>query len=82
MVFSLNSSLNLVTVSNKNFFLIIRVSRCSLEVCKDDSPVDSEGEVCELEAAVQVVPEVRLLHHNAGVSLLLKCTPCFINKLN
>jgi hypothetical protein len=37
-----------------------------------DSPVDSEGEVCELEAAVQVVPEVRLLHHDARVSLLLK----------
>jgi hypothetical protein len=36
------------------------------------SPVDSEGEVSELEAGVSVVPEVRLLHHNARVSLLLK----------
>jgi hypothetical protein len=43
-----------------------------LDECKDDSPVDSEGEVCELEAGVTVVPEVRLLHHNARVSLLLK----------
>jgi hypothetical protein len=35
-------------------------------------PVDSEGEVSELEAGVTVVPEVRLLHHDARVSLLFK----------
>ncbi len=45
-----------------------------------DSPVDSEGEVSELEAGVTAVPEVRLLHHNARVSLLFKKnTPSFIN---
>ncbi len=69
IIFSLNSSLNLVTV------LIIRMSRCPPWTCvkmTTDSPVDSEGEVSELEAAVQIVPEVRLLHHNARVSLLLK----------
>jgi hypothetical protein len=54
------------------YFLVHSIAMLPLNGCKDDSPVDSEGEVGELEAGVNVVPEVRLLHHNARVSLLLK----------